>query len=165
MWPTNWPAKRSSTSVSEPRALATQNGKPVVGFEIFRTRGASEVKVAAGAREVALHFPRRDPRGHREPVRRAVEVAAAGGHNLLILGPPGSGKSLIAKRIPTILPAPDAEEFLEILSVYSAAGMKLGDVTRRWERPFRSPHHTISDIGLIGGGAMPGARMFFSCLS
>jgi magnesium chelatase family protein len=89
-------------------------------------------------------------------VRRAVEVAAAGGHNLLILGPPGSGKSLIAKRIPTILPAPDAEEFLEILSVHSAAGMSLGDVKRRWERPFRSPHHTISDIGLIGGGAMPG---------
>ena len=72
------------------------------------------------------------------------------------MGPPGSGKSLIAKRIPTILPAPDAEEFLEILSVHSAAGMSLGDVKRRWERPFRSPHHTISDIGLIGGGAMPG---------
>lgn len=89
-------------------------------------------------------------------VRRAVEVAAAGGHNLLILGPPGSGKSLIAKRIPTILPAPDAEEFLEILSVHSAAGMGLGDVRQRWERPFRSPHHTISDIGLIGGGTMPG---------
>lgn len=89
-------------------------------------------------------------------VRRAVEVAAAGGHNLLILGPPGSGKSLIAKRIPTILPSPDAEEFLEILSVHSAAGMNLGDVKHRWERPFRSPHHTISDIGLIGGGSMPG---------
>lgn len=89
-------------------------------------------------------------------VRRAVEVAAAGGHNLLILGPPGSGKSLIAKRIPTVLPAPDAEEFLEILAVHSAAGMSLGDVRRRWERPFRSPHHTISDVGLIGGGALPG---------
>ena len=89
-------------------------------------------------------------------IRRAVEVAAAGGHNLLMIGPPGSGKSLIAKRIPTILPAPDAEEFLEILSVHSAAGMSLGDVKRRWERPFRAPHHTISDIGLIGGGAMPG---------
>ena len=89
-------------------------------------------------------------------VRRAVEVAAAGGHNLLILGPPGSGKSLIAKRIPTILPAPDAEEFLEILAVHSAAGMSLGDVNHRWERPFRAPHHTISDIGLIGGGATPG---------
>lgn len=89
-------------------------------------------------------------------VRRAVEVAAAGGHNLLVIGPPGSGKSLIAKRIPTILPEPDAEEFLEILSVHSAAGDSLSDPTRHWSRPFRSPHHTISDIGLIGGGSIPG---------
>ena len=89
-------------------------------------------------------------------VRRAVEVAAAGGHNLLLIGPPGSGKSLIAKRIPTILPRPDAEEFLEILGVHSAAGSSLADARRGWRRPFRSPHHTISDIGLIGGGAIPG---------
>ena len=72
-------------------------------------------------------------------IRRAVEVAAAGGHNLLMIGPPGSGKSLIAKRIPTILPAPDAEEFLEILGVHSAAGMALADARRGWQRPFRSP--------------------------
>jgi magnesium chelatase family protein len=89
-------------------------------------------------------------------IRRAVEVAAAGGHNLLMIGPPGSGKSLIAKRIPTILPAPDAEELLEILGVHSAAGAAMNDVARCWQRPFRSPHHTISDIGLIGGGAIPG---------
>jgi magnesium chelatase family protein len=89
-------------------------------------------------------------------IRRAVEVAAAGGHNLLMIGPPGSGKSLIAKRIPTILPRPDAEEFLEILGVHSAAGTALADGRRGWHRPFRSPHHTISDIGLIGGGAVPG---------
>ena len=89
-------------------------------------------------------------------LRRAVEVAAAGGHNLLMIGPPGSGKSLIAKRIPTILPQPDAEEFLEILGVHSAAGMDLADARNGWHRPFRSPHHTISDIGLIGGGSIPG---------
>jgi len=89
-------------------------------------------------------------------IRRAVEVAAAGGHNLLMIGPPGSGKSLIAKRIPTILPRPDAEEFLEILGVHSAAGAGLADGRRGWQRPFRSPHHTISDIGLIGGGSIPG---------
>ena len=89
-------------------------------------------------------------------VRRAVEVAAAGGHNILIIGPPGSGKSLIAKRIPSILPEPDPEEFLEILSVHSAAGASLSDPTRHWQRPFRAPHHTISDIGLIGGGSIPG---------
>jgi magnesium chelatase family protein len=89
-------------------------------------------------------------------IRRAVEVAAAGGHNLLMIGPPGSGKSLIAKRIPTILPRPDAEEFLEILGVHSAAGTGLAEGRRGWQRPFRSPHHTISDIGLIGGGSIPG---------
>ncbi len=89
-------------------------------------------------------------------VRRAVEVAAAGGHNLLLIGPPGSGKSLIAKRIPTVLPEPDPEERLEILSVHSAAGTCPSTDARAWSRPFRSPHHTISDIGLIGGGSMPG---------
>ena len=88
-------------------------------------------------------------------VRRAVEIAAAGGHNLLLIGPPGSGKSLIAKRIPSILPTPDKAEFLEILAVHSAAGMNVADPTRAWLRPFRSPHHTISDVGMIGGGAMP----------
>ena len=88
-------------------------------------------------------------------IRRAVEVAAAGGHNLLMIGPPGSGKSLIAKRIPTILPRPDAEEFLEILGVHSAAGTGISG-RRGWQRPFRSPHHPISDIGMIGGGSIPG---------
>jgi magnesium chelatase family protein len=73
-------------------------------------------------------------------VRRAVEVAAAGGHNLLLIGPPGSGKSLIAKRIPTILPRPDAEEFLEILGVHSAAGSSLADARRAAAVPLAPPH-------------------------
>jgi magnesium chelatase family protein len=89
-------------------------------------------------------------------LRRAVEVAVSGGHNLLIIGPPGSGKSMIAKRIPSILPAPSLSELLEIIKIYSAVGE-----TSSWEnnprkRPFRSPHHTISDVGLIGGGTVPG---------
>jgi magnesium chelatase family protein len=88
--------------------------------------------------------------------RRAAEVAVAGGHNLLLVGPPGSGKSLIAKRIPTLLPDPTPEEFLEILAVASAAGLTAEAAGRAWKRPFRAPHHTISDVGLIGGGAMPG---------
>lgn len=89
-------------------------------------------------------------------VKRAVEVAVAGSHNLLIVGPPGSGKSMISKRIPTILPDPSNSEFLEIMQVYSAAGIRnFVDYPRR-NRPFRSPHHTISDVGLIGGGSNPG---------
>jgi len=91
----------------------------------------------------------------QEKARRAVEISVAGGHNFLIVGPPGSGKSMIAKRIPTIMPDPTLEEYLEILQIQSASG-----ATKRWEtlekkRPFRSPHHTISDVGLLGGGAIP----------
>ncbi len=89
-------------------------------------------------------------------VRRAVEIAVSGGHNLLMIGSPGSGKSMIAKRIPTIMPQPDIDEFLEILSIQSAAGATLKVENRTYERPFRSPHHTISDVGLLGGGSIPG---------
>ena len=89
-------------------------------------------------------------------VRRAVEIAVSGGHNLLMIGSPGSGKSMIAKRIPTIMPPPGMDEFLEILSIQSAAGTTLNNKHRYFERPFRSPHHTISDVGLLGGGSIPG---------
>lgn len=89
-------------------------------------------------------------------VRRAVEVAVSGGHNLLMIGSPGSGKSMIAKRIPGIMPKPSADEFLEILSIQSAAGVTLRTENRGFERPFRAPHHTISDVGLLGGGTIPG---------
>lgn len=89
-------------------------------------------------------------------VRRAVEIAVAGGHNLLMIGPPGSGKSMVAKRIPSIMPAPRHEEYLEILAIHSAAGRTLQGELRHFERPFRAPHHTISDVGLLGGGTIPG---------
>lgn len=89
-------------------------------------------------------------------VRRAVEIAVSGGHNLLMIGSPGSGKSMIAKRIPTIMPQPQIDEFLEILSIQSAAGTTLSNDNRYFQRPFRSPHHTISDVGLLGGGSIPG---------
>ncbi len=89
-------------------------------------------------------------------VRRAVEVAVSGGHNLLMIGSPGSGKSMIAKRIPGIMPEPELDEFLEILSIQSAAGTTLRQEHRYFQRPFRAPHHTISDVGLLGGGTIPG---------
>lgn len=89
-------------------------------------------------------------------LRRAVEVAVAGNHNLLMIGPPGSGKSMVAKRIPTIMPAPSQDEQLEILSIHSAAGRTISGEMAWDVRPFRSPHHTVSDVALLGGGSIPG---------
>jgi magnesium chelatase family protein len=89
-------------------------------------------------------------------LRRAVEVAVAGNHNLLMIGPPGSGKSMVAKRIPTIMPEPILEESLEVLSIHSAAGQTLSGPAVFGRRPVRNPHHTISDVGLLGGGTIPG---------
>ena len=95
-----------------------------------------------------------DVRG-QESVKRALEVAAAGGHNLIMIGPPGSGKSMMAKRLPTILPPLTLAESLETTQIHSVAG-KLGRGTSLISvRPFRSPHHTISEVALVGGGVNP----------
>lgn len=108
---------------------------------------------SAGAIDHALDFA--EIKG-QQAVRRAVEVAVAGSHNILVIGPPGSGKSMIAKRIPTIMPAPLVEERLEILSIHSAAGRTINGETTWGARPFRAPHHTVSDVALLGGGVTPG---------
>ena len=95
-----------------------------------------------------------DVRG-QESVKRALEVAAAGGHNLIMIGPPGSGKSMMAKRLPSILPPLSLSESLETTQIHSVAG-KLGrNMSLISQRPFRSPHHTISQVALVGGGSNP----------
>jgi magnesium chelatase family protein len=88
-------------------------------------------------------------------VRRAIEIAVSGNHNLLILGSPGSGKSMMAKRIPSIMPEPTLDEYLEILGIHSAVSNKSYASIRHLQRPFRAPHHTISDVALLGGGSFP----------
>ena len=95
-----------------------------------------------------------DVRG-QESAKRALVVAAAGGHNALMIGPPGSGKTMLARRLPTILPPLTPPESLETTRIYSALGRLSPDEALLATRPFRSPHHTISDAGMVGGGTTP----------
>jgi len=87
--------------------------------------------------------------------KRAAEIAASGFHNLLFIGPPGAGKTMIAKRLPSILPELTRAEYLEIAKIYSAAGLMINGAPSTLKRPFRAPHHTVSQIGLVGGGSFP----------
>ncbi|ULQ56475.1 YifB family Mg chelatase-like AAA ATPase [Flavihumibacter rivuli] len=91
----------------------------------------------------------------QENIKRAMEIAAAGGHNLILIGPPGAGKTMLAKRLPTILPPLSLQEALETTKIHSVAGKLPEHATLINKRPFRSPHHTISDVALVGGGGVP----------
>lgn len=113
--------------------------EPPIPVRVTRTASGSDLDLA-------------DVRGQAD-AKRALEIAAAGGHNLLMVGPPGSGKTMLARRLPGILPPPTFEEALEITRIHSVAGLAGGGLIS--ERPFRAPHHTISSPGLIGGGSTP----------
>ena len=151
--------------------LAAQEAALVEGIEVYEITSLDQAHRFLGG-QLSL-FPLTPPpraahiaRPEGEPdfaeikgqhaVRRAVEIAVAGGHNLLMIGPPGSGKSMIARRIPGIMPQPTLEEYLEILRIHSAAGQTMQGGLQFLQRPARAPHHTISDVGLLGGGTIPG---------
>ena len=132
--------------------------KEVIDF--FESGGTSLEPVIVNTREEFFHAQYdfetdfSEVKG-QENIKRALEIAAAGGHNAILIGPPGAGKTMLAKRLPSILPPLSIQEALETTKIHSVAGKLPENATLIAKRPFRSPHHTISDVALVGGGGIP----------
>ena len=144
--------------VNNIHVYGVNNIKEVIGF--FESGEKSLQPTTVNTREEFFHsqydfeIDFADVKG-QENIKRALEIAAAGGHNAILIGPPGAGKTMLAKRLPTILPPLSLHEALETTKIHSVAGKLPENSTLVSKRPFRSPHHTISDVALVGGGGIP----------
>jgi magnesium chelatase family protein len=149
---------REAGMVTNLQVYGVSHIKEVIDFFENNETGLEPVKV--NTREEFFHsqydfeIDFADVKG-QENIKRALEIAAAGGHNAILIGPPGAGKTMLAKRLPTILPPLSLQEALETTKIHSVAGKLPENSTLISRRPFRSPHHTISDVALVGGGGTP----------
>ncbi|HJM16794.1 MAG TPA: YifB family Mg chelatase-like AAA ATPase [Flavobacteriales bacterium] len=148
---------REAAIVNDLEVLGVENIKQLIDFfngdsEIEKTEIDTRAEFYSALNNNIPDFS--DVKG-QENIKRALEIAAAGGHNVIMIGPPGAGKTMLAKRMPGILPPLTLQEALETTKIHSVAGRLLANDTLVTSRPFRSPHHTISDVALVGGGSNP----------